>query len=62
MSQHGVFQWSIRSDGVVCYPPVIAEDEDGQRFIPPTALILTNSAPIDPLKAMFIYRQKAFPR
>jgi hypothetical protein len=36
--------------------------EDSQRFIPLTALILTNSAPVDPLEAMFIYRQKASPR
>jgi hypothetical protein len=35
--------------------------EDSQRFIPLTALILTNSAPVDPLEAMFIYRQKRFP-
>lgn len=33
----------------------------GQRMIPPTALILVTIALVDPLTAMFIYRQKRFP-
>jgi hypothetical protein len=36
-------------------------DEGGQRLIPPTALILVIIALVDPLEAMFIYRQKRFP-